>query len=276
MPHGLRDLAQDDPGGVSIPNDDMVIHGSDGESAVVNVSVFATPASMKSEIDVAGFLVLRKLGYQRLIRRLVAEKQDQHRGTEGRRRRLSSRELEVLALAADGLRTARIAERLSLSTFTVKNHFTNILGKLKVHRRAEAVAAALRMNLFRGEAGQGASPARPGPHPEAPGRPPSADLSPSDAPRPSSWLGRPDPATGLGPQLRESSGLLSLRPGSGVVVAAGRPAPPQIPGQHAGGHLVGAVDQVGRGPGRCVGTRARSNIGASLTPGRASPRCRSA
>jgi PAS domain S-box-containing protein len=134
--------------GTSIPNYDMVIKDKDGESAVVNVSVFATPAAMKGEIDVAGFLVLRRLDYERLIQRLVAERRNRDDAAGGRRALLSSRELEVLQLAADGLSSRKIAERLSLSTYTVKNHFTNILAKLKVHSRAEAVSQALRLNLF--------------------------------------------------------------------------------------------------------------------------------
>lgn len=139
-----RQMAQ----GTSIPNYDMVIKDKEGEAAVVNVSVFATPRAMKEEIDVAGFLVLRRLDYQRLIQRLVAERRNRDDAGEERRALLSARELEVLQLAADGLNSRKIAGRLSLSTFTVKNHFTNILAKLKVHSRAEAVSQALRLNLL--------------------------------------------------------------------------------------------------------------------------------
>jgi PAS domain S-box-containing protein len=139
-----RQMAQ----GTSIPNYDMVIKDKDGASMVVNVSVFATPVSMKSEVDIAGFLVLRRLNYQRLIQRLVAESKHREKTADDRQIRLSSREIEVLRLAADGLNTKKIAERLSLSDYTVKNHFASILAKLKVHSRAEAVSQALRMNLF--------------------------------------------------------------------------------------------------------------------------------
>jgi DNA-binding NarL/FixJ family response regulator len=134
--------------GTSIPNYDMVIKDKDGEAVVVNVSVFATPTSLRSEIDVAGFLVLRRLDYQRLIQRLVAERKNRELAADERRGRLTARELEVLQLAADGLNTKKIGERLSISAYTVKNHFTNILAKLKVHSRAEAVSLALRLELF--------------------------------------------------------------------------------------------------------------------------------
>lgn len=73
----------------------------------------------------------------------------------GRRRaqfepsRLSGRELEVLALAADGHMGPVIAERLYVSPSTVKSHFENIYEKLGVSDRGAAVAQALRLGLLR-------------------------------------------------------------------------------------------------------------------------------
>jgi LuxR family maltose regulon positive regulatory protein len=51
-------------------------------------------------------------------------------------------------MASNGMNTANIAEKLSISSLTVKNHFKNIFAKLKVHSRTEAVGLALRMNLI--------------------------------------------------------------------------------------------------------------------------------
>ena len=53
---------------------------------------------------------------------------------------LSARELEVLALVADGLRNAEIAEALWVSPATVRKHLENIYEKLGVHTRTAAVA----------------------------------------------------------------------------------------------------------------------------------------
>ena len=53
---------------------------------------------------------------------------------------LSAREREVLALVADGLSNAAIAERLNLSDHTVKRHVANILLKLDLPTRAAAAA----------------------------------------------------------------------------------------------------------------------------------------
>jgi ATP/maltotriose-dependent transcriptional regulator MalT len=61
---------------------------------------------------------------------------------------LTARELEVLALVADGLRNRDIAERLFLSTKTVEHHVAAILGKLDVRTRGEAGARAIRQGLL--------------------------------------------------------------------------------------------------------------------------------
>lgn len=60
---------------------------------------------------------------------------------------LTARELEVLALLADGMRNAQIAERLVVSAKTAEHHVSAILRKLDVSTRGEAVAAAARLGL---------------------------------------------------------------------------------------------------------------------------------
>jgi DNA-binding CsgD family transcriptional regulator/tetratricopeptide (TPR) repeat protein len=60
---------------------------------------------------------------------------------------LTSRELEVLALVADGLRNADIAERLFLSPKTVAHHVSAILRKLGARSRGEAGAQAANLGL---------------------------------------------------------------------------------------------------------------------------------
>ena len=58
--------------------------------------------------------------------------------------RFTDREAEVAALMADGRTNAEIADALSLSVFTVKNHVSSILMKLHAQSRTEAAAIILR------------------------------------------------------------------------------------------------------------------------------------
>ncbi len=57
---------------------------------------------------------------------------------------LSERELEVLQVVAAGKSNKEIADRLSISVYTVQVHLRNIYGKLGVASRTEAVTVALR------------------------------------------------------------------------------------------------------------------------------------
>jgi PAS domain S-box-containing protein len=62
-------------------------------------------------------------------------------------RDLTDREREVLSLLAQGLSTQDIAQALSISPSTARNHIQNILHKLNVHSRLEAVAYAYEHGL---------------------------------------------------------------------------------------------------------------------------------
>ena len=61
---------------------------------------------------------------------------------------LSERQHEVLALLAEGQSTKEMAERLFLSPATVRHHVQEVLRRLKVHTRLEAVALSRRTGLI--------------------------------------------------------------------------------------------------------------------------------
>jgi DNA-binding NarL/FixJ family response regulator len=60
---------------------------------------------------------------------------------------LTNREVEVLRLVARGMRNKEIAAELNISDETVQGHVKNILAKLAVHDRTEAVAVAIRRGI---------------------------------------------------------------------------------------------------------------------------------
>lgn len=61
---------------------------------------------------------------------------------------LSDREIEVLTLLAEGLSTKNLAQKLSISHFTARNHIQNILVKLDLHSKAQAVSYAFKKGIL--------------------------------------------------------------------------------------------------------------------------------
>jgi DNA-binding CsgD family transcriptional regulator/tetratricopeptide (TPR) repeat protein len=61
---------------------------------------------------------------------------------------LTNREVELLALVAEGFSNGEIAVRLSISAKTVEHHMTSAMGKLGAHSRAQAIASAYRLGAL--------------------------------------------------------------------------------------------------------------------------------
>ena len=66
---------------------------------------------------------------------------------DARARKLTAREVEVLGMLAAGRSAPEIGGRLHISTLTARNHIQNILEKLEVHSKAEAVAFAFQQRI---------------------------------------------------------------------------------------------------------------------------------
>ena len=74
----------------------------------------------------------------------VAREREQQRDALALLDDLTDREREILTLLAQGMRNEDIATQLYISPQTVQTHVRNILGKLRVHSKLEAVAFAVR------------------------------------------------------------------------------------------------------------------------------------
>jgi DNA-binding NarL/FixJ family response regulator len=78
---------------------------------------------------------------------LIAHTTGQHRGNS--QKNLSSRELEVLCLFAEGLTAKDIALKLEISKRTVEVHKAKVFKKLNIHNTAELIRYAVKHNLIK-------------------------------------------------------------------------------------------------------------------------------
>lgn len=94
-----------------------------------------------NEVELAEREETTALGVSRPVRPVVTERPAVLESL------LTKREFEVLALMSTGATNDRIAERLVIATGTVKSHVKQILRKLKVENRAEAISQYLRLTI---------------------------------------------------------------------------------------------------------------------------------
>lgn len=92
----------------------------------------------------AGELVLPAVHLSSLVDRLRGSKEA---SAAGRLECLTGREIEILRALADGSSTLEIARSLGIRPMTVQSHVKNILAKLGVHSKVEAVTMAWRLGL---------------------------------------------------------------------------------------------------------------------------------
>jgi DNA-binding NarL/FixJ family response regulator len=78
--------------------------------------------------------------------RRLRHRRDQDASTEGRLNRLTPRELQILQQMAAGKAPDRIAEDLGVTANTLRTHTQNIITKLGVHSKLEALVLAIRHN----------------------------------------------------------------------------------------------------------------------------------
>jgi len=98
-------------------------------------------AAAKSAAD--GEVLIDPATLTRLLAQ-VAREREEKRDALALLNDLTEREREILGLLAEGMRNDEIAAKLYISPQTVQTHVRNILGKLRVHSKLEAVAFAVR------------------------------------------------------------------------------------------------------------------------------------
>jgi len=98
-------------------------------------------AAAKSAAD--GEVLIDPATLTRLLAQ-VAREREEKRDALALLNDLTEREREILGLLAEGMRNDEIAAKLFISPQTVQTHVRNILGKLRVHSKLEAVAFAVR------------------------------------------------------------------------------------------------------------------------------------
>ncbi len=106
----------------------------------------------------AGETLLPRSVIVEIARRVAAarERGDERRVVEP----LTPRELEILRALTEGLSTPEICERLFIAPNTLRTHVQNIMGKLRVHSKLEAVAFALKYRLVDPPTPEGATASR--------------------------------------------------------------------------------------------------------------------
>jgi PAS domain S-box-containing protein len=148
--------------GDPLPNRDVLVLTRSGERRWMNISAFAYTSADRSVGQVIVHLfrdITDQKNHQRFVDSILeAYKQLRKNGgyhnspvaqlavqEDG----LTIREQQVLGLMAQGLGTGEMAGSMTISPATVRNHVQNVLSKLGVHSRAEAIAYAYRRGLLR-------------------------------------------------------------------------------------------------------------------------------
>jgi NarL family two-component system response regulator LiaR len=114
-----------------------------GASGFLGKEEAATEVLAAAKAAAEGEVLIDPAVLTRLLHQ-VAREREARRDAQNLLGDLTDREREILHLLAEGMRNDDIASRLYISPQTVQTHVRNILGKLRVHSKLEAVAFAVK------------------------------------------------------------------------------------------------------------------------------------
>lgn len=138
---------------------EMDVRAESGEMIPTGFSIVVLPGARAGQYAMIHFMekIDRQHEVGALIHRILADPRAQpafptlagaSEAPSASQPHLTSREIQVLRLLADGTSTQEIAALLFISIPTTRNHIHNILRKLDVHSKLEAVSLATRTHLL--------------------------------------------------------------------------------------------------------------------------------
>jgi PAS domain S-box-containing protein len=136
---------------------ELDVRNESGEVVTANVSIVVLPGPRAHQYTLVHLLERfdRHREVSALVHRILTERHPLPGSRPAGAERpspespsLTSREIQILRLLAEGTSTKSIAESLFISVTTTRNHVQNILRKLDVHSKLEAVSLALRTHLL--------------------------------------------------------------------------------------------------------------------------------
>ncbi len=140
----------------------MLTHCKAGDPVWINVSVVAIPGRRNEFNTVAHIFrdITKRKRSEELIQELISTVKQSNQAKKNvlsakvspldneSKSALTRRELQVLILLAEGASTNTIAKELYISWATARKHIQNILTKLRLHTKLEAVIYAIKNNLI--------------------------------------------------------------------------------------------------------------------------------
>ncbi len=134
--------------GRTVPDYEVLANSRCGERMWVNVSTIALPSAQPGPMLLHLFRRPRgRVGGEPLPRQVTGRPTGDGAGNPWPVRPLSRRESEVVRMLSDGCTTQEIAQALTISPLTARNHIGNIMTKLGTRSRLEAVIVAARHGL---------------------------------------------------------------------------------------------------------------------------------